>query len=312
MLQGQALIEQWRKRLRADALRSLYGNHDAWPGTLPLLAGGPWPQRGEEQLTQLREWDEWLSERWRTPLSVQAPGADAHIELYGLDSVCFGPLDNTRAVGRLSREILKKLAKAIDGRQQLGGRRYRILATHHPLAYPFQRAQTSAAYMPWLRTMHLEHAAEAIRFLKNEKAAIAALAPSIHLILSGHTHAAHPARQLPATVKDVYQETLGPTQMQLVAGPLMLVSDRERARAGATPRATAPGSGDFAQPEVLDWNQQFEVLRFYFQRGATSEQLLLKRFLVVRSPNEPSYMVWPEGSHTVDGDDAISVLAWPR
>lgn len=38
--QGWQKLKQWQELLGKCPMRVLYGNHDAWPGTLPGLAGG--------------------------------------------------------------------------------------------------------------------------------------------------------------------------------------------------------------------------------------------------------------------------------
>lgn len=44
---GWIKLKRWRVALGDCPMRVLYGNQDAWPGTLPILAGGGWRERSE-------------------------------------------------------------------------------------------------------------------------------------------------------------------------------------------------------------------------------------------------------------------------
>lgn len=188
------------------------------------------------QRSRLHERPEWCDEGWLDPLCVAIPGTDDRIELYALNTVCFGVLENTRAIGRINQEALKQLASAIEAHRRQSGKSYRILATHHPVAFPFNQAETAVprswwlplTWLPLIRTMHLAGTPKIIDFLKNDATVNATpdLSPYIHLFLAGHTHASFPGAPLPRTVKEAYHGPLGDRQMQLVAGPLMLVRDR--------------------------------------------------------------------------------------
>jgi hypothetical protein len=289
-------------------MRILYGNHDAWPGTLPILAGGGWRQRSELQRSRLSARLEWWEERWRDdPLYVDIPGTSHRIELYALNSVCFGAVENTQAIGRVNQEDLKRLALAIKEHHRASEKSYRILATHHPVAFPFDKTETSIRWLPLIRTMHLAGAHSVIEFLKNDTGVDATpeLSPYIHLFLAGHTHASFPGTPLPRTVKEAYHGPLGDRQMQLVGGPLMLVRDRERVAQDTLPRIRRRTQKDFPQPLVFDANQQFEILRFSY-KSDSGGGLLLRRYVLARTPNEPDYMLVPELG--ANGQYATSLL----
>ena len=116
--EGQNFFEGLKARLGGCRFRTIYGNHDAWPGIQPILL----PERDykelmREQMTFLRSWNEWDFIPPPVPLSVAVPGAaNARIELYALNSVCEGLFDNARAVGHLERTLLDSLEQDIQQR----------------------------------------------------------------------------------------------------------------------------------------------------------------------------------------------------
>ena len=86
----------------------------------------------------------------------------------------------------------------------------------------------------------------------------------VHLVLSGHTHLAHPATGLHGDVVDVHQGLLSPWQLQLVGGSLMLNKSRRAARQMIPPgAAVAVRDHDRFVPSTVDGtNCQAQILRF--------------------------------------------------
>jgi hypothetical protein len=143
--------------------------------------------------------------------------------------------------------------------------------------------------------MHLDDSHKVIEFLKNDATvnATSNLSPYIHLFLAGHTHASFPAAPLPRTVREAYHGRLGNRQIQLVAGPLMLVRDRERVAEGTPLRIIRKEAKDFPEPRVCDHNQQFQLLRFFYEPDQGGG-LRLRCYVFARTPNEGDYLVVPE------------------
>jgi 3',5'-cyclic AMP phosphodiesterase CpdA len=291
---GRRRLESWRELLHNCKARLLFGNHDAWPGTQPALrAFDNFVDHITRQWERLSQWSEFHPESWLDPLSITIPGIDARIELYGLNSVCFGWYNNFRAIGRLEPVDLEALAAQIRARQErLQTRAYRILALHHPIAFPWPLSHTC---MPFFKLLLLEDSTRVIENLKNEsnESWSAELSPYIHLLLSGHTHLGLPGIRLPRTVKEAYQGRLGTKQLQLVAGPLMLVGDREEVRQALGPQTKLRDRRDFAQPYVFDATQQFQILRFY-RSEELANGLYLERRVLARLPNADGYQSLPE------------------
>ncbi|HMN82026.1 MAG TPA: hypothetical protein PKA20_19165, partial [Burkholderiaceae bacterium] len=64
----QDRLRDWEATLLGCQLRTLYGNHDAWPGIQPALRGGMDHRRlADVQRTRVEEWPCWRSEKWRDP-----------------------------------------------------------------------------------------------------------------------------------------------------------------------------------------------------------------------------------------------------
>lgn len=256
---GQQHLKLWQKALGNCPVRSLYGNHDAWPGTLPgLLPGSITAQQA--RLGSMEEWNpaEWL----RSPLSVAIPGSGASIELFALDSVCWSAIRNTRAVGRIDSSAMEALVARMRISNAAGTQGLRILAMHHPLAFPWEDGEVRAAGV--FSAMKLLNDEKHARRLRNDKNDPKNFGPLVHLALSGHTHLAHPATGLHGDVVDVHQGLLSPWQLQLVGGSLMLNKSRRAARQMIPPgAAVAVRDHDRFVPSTVDGtNCQAQILRF--------------------------------------------------
>jgi 3',5'-cyclic AMP phosphodiesterase CpdA len=285
---AQTRLGQWRDALQGCEVRWLYGNHDAWPGTQPGVVAGPgFEAIGEAQRNLILEWEPWQPHRWLDPLVAQGPNG-VRIECYALDTVSFGWWDNLRAIGRIDGKVLSGLCNQIASRDAASA--LRILATHHPIAFPYEARDESKWFV---QQMVLAQSGKVIERLRNETEQIAALRPYVHLFLAGHTHLGMPGQRLPNNVKEAYQGELGKTQLQLVAGALQLVRDREALKEAIGPQVLLKDRVDFSAPWVFDANQQFQILRFYFD-PKTKNGLRLERQVMARLPNDP------EGYRAVD------------
>jgi hypothetical protein len=243
---AHSLLDTWRQILAPCQALSLFGNHDAWPGTQPaLLAGAGYAKRIEAQRALFQQWPAWDARRWmQQPLVTSPPTGLPRIELYGLNSVSFGLLDNTRAVGRIVPEDVDAMCHEIEGRAT--GPVYRALATHHPIAFPYEPDEVSE--LPLAKTMLLANHRRLAGRLKNDPPRPGTRSrPFIHLVLSGHTHLGLPAT-MPSTVKESRQGEFGRDQLQLVAGSLMLVRNDEAVKAGWTPQVMSKLRDDFTHP----------------------------------------------------------------
>ncbi|MCI0627700.1 MAG: metallophosphoesterase [Acidobacteria bacterium] len=266
---GRKYLDEWRSDLGDCELRTLYGNHDAWPEILPThvifgcMLGEIKIQR--QRITTRPEWNfaDWLD----NPLTVEIPGTAAHgasrIELYALDSVCWGAFSNTRAVGRISAADLETLRKRL--REQWQGsqtRHFRIIALHHPLAFPYTYKKSHSLVV--LPSMTLRQTAKVMRELRNDRDDPRLLGPLAHLFLSGHTHTAYPAGSIPDGIMG-NQGLLSAAQLQLVGGPLMLNKSERAANAAVNQEPTQESRQKRRyMKSVMDWsNCQAQILRFY-------------------------------------------------
>ena len=165
--------------------------------------------------------------------------------------------------------------------QSAGVPALRILATHHPLAFPYEDRDER---MWFIQQMILAQSGRLVDAFRNETSKSAALRPLVHLFLSGHTHLGMPGQPLPENVKEAYQGRLGSNQLQLVSGATMLIRDREAVRQQIGPQVDLKDRKDFAIPHVFDANQQFQILRFFFDESRP-DSLRMDRTVMARLPN---------------------------
>lgn len=160
---AQDRLEQWRNALGGCEARWLFGNHDAWPGTQPgVQTGAGFERISEDQKNLVYSWAPWQQHKWLDPLVANGPNG-LRIECYGLNSVCFGWWDNLRAIGRIDRSELEGLCSKIAARDPAPS--FRILATHHPVAFPYEARDES---MWFVQQMVLAQSGKVIDRLRNE------------------------------------------------------------------------------------------------------------------------------------------------
>lgn len=255
MQAGERHLAQWKAALGDCEVRTLFGNHDAWPGTQPGLA--PWAVGSQQTLVaQQQGWDtrDWL----RSPLSVTLPWGTDTIRLYALNSVCWTLASNVLAVGEVDLASQQALVARLRLDVACGERGLRILGLHHPVAFPWTDNEShKAGIVPQMRLKDDEDVASWLSNSANDPAGIGPLA---HLILSGHTHLSHPAPGCRDDVVNIHQGVLSPYQLQLVGGALMLNKSRRSAQGNAAPSARAH---DHFAPSTVDGARcQAQILRF--------------------------------------------------
>lgn len=282
---GAAYLQLWAQALRGASVRTLFGNHDAWPGTLPLLRpGGIKAQRRIVEAVS-----GWNPKLWRSSrLSVPIPGrAGHHIDLYAIDSVCWGVSRNTRAVGHLKKAALRSLQSMLGVAKLHERQGVRVLALHHPLAFPWTTKEARKFLVFKMMRLLKDHAHA--RRLRNDGNDPEGIGPWIHLFLSGHTHLRHPANGLPPDVTDVHQGLLDRLQLQLVGGPLMLNRSRAAARQPSSSAPAVERAHDEFSPSTVDTRTcQAQILRFLVS-PAHPRSLYLIRIPVVSVDGGATY-----------------------
>lgn len=258
---GGRMLDAWSQALGGCPVRSLYGNHDMWPQTLPLLNRAD----VKAQWQAVRSTPGWNPPDWLTsPLSAPIPGHHATIELYALDTIAWGSVlgvaKNTLAVGQVRGQDLLHLRMRLQGEADRGVRGLRILALHHPVAFPWlDKEVTTYGRLP---TMKLLKAHNVASYLNNEGGIPAGIGPWAHLLLSGHTHMSHPAAGLAGDVASLAQRPLGPYQAQLVGSSMMLNSSSKATRADQVVAENRTVDG-FAPSSIYAHPCLAQILQFY-------------------------------------------------
>jgi hypothetical protein len=277
-----ASLAEWLKVWSARFLQAmapnaqqvvLYGNHDAWPGTFPLLA----PFKMATQRDDLRRTR--FKGSWPLPpLTADIPGSNGlRVELYVANTVDHRALQNAAALGVAApdrwwedeppmagptpADDIRRLV--LDAPDQGHGSRFRILATHYPVRDPESARQFFEV---------LSNRAEFGRGLAGRPGGHQ---PLVHVLLSGHRHQVFPASgALPADLADADHSPLprGVCQMQSASLSQLQAND------------TLPAS-ESAQPSLLSgasiYPFQCTLLRLYKIADAPLK-LLVERRLVVR------------------------------
>lgn len=268
-------LNAYRKILGAKKLFSIYGNHDAWPGTFPLRAS----------FKDLRQHRDALRAglfkgRWpRGALSARIPGTKSKLLLYALNSVIDDRWYNTFARGEVAGDPwwaaqdiqagqLAEFAHDMEKNFHADGktRDFRILAIHHPVHYPPPRSKWT------MSLMNDQAVANAlIEFDKKERGKLA------HLVLSGHTHETYPGiGKLPGNAVGTVYKPLASGQLQLVAGSL----------------AQAPRDADRASTTVGSFiPHQCQILTFWARSGTADRMLEIERRIVGRPGGTGKYKI---------------------
>ena len=288
---GGRMLKTWSDALGGCPVRSLYGNHDMWPQTLPLL------NRGDvrAQWDRIRSVEGWDVPSWITaPLSTAIPGHNGTIDLYALDTIACGSVlgvaKNTLAVGQILGQDLLHFRMLLEGYAKRGGAGLRILALHHPLAFPWLDKEVST--YGGLPTMKLQKDHKVGASLRNDLGIPNCIGPWAHLMLSGHTHMSHPGPGLDGDVASLAQTPLGAYQAQLVGSSLMLNRD-SRSRKGGPPTVDERDVKGFAPSNIYAHPCQAHILRFYASSDPTEPWLQMIRIPVYSDD---------AGRHYVAGD----------
>lgn len=286
---GNRLLAYWAKELGNHKIFSIYGNHDAWPGTLPLVQGN----LIQEQRSAVHKTPGWNPLSWiNSPLEINIPDSNSKIQLFGLDTVNWSLFLNTLALGSVDSSSYATLQKRIAEDVLTGQKNYRILATHHPFAFPWKSHEIlNFGVIPSMRILRSNHWIHKLNAFAD--------GPLAHLLLAGHTHLAHPGLKLPDCVTKVEQGYLSPYQLQLVGGALML--NTSSVRNGITPpneiEHSIRSASNFNPPTVLSYSCQAQILRFsYYPRSP--QKLSLIRMPVISHCGE-KYFVGPPTDTTV-------------
>jgi hypothetical protein len=230
---------------------SIYGNHDAWAGKLPIWTAQSAVASKKKALAKLK----YSIDTPMLALQADIPNGGA-IQLYALDSIAHNWWLNLRAIGEVSEEQLEAFATLVDANYTGGQPQFRILAVHHPVHYPPPR--------PSLQ-MSLSNDERVANFLHTQSPKGAY--PLAHLVISGHTHFLYPQHgSLPSQPSLCAHPHLGDEQCQFVVGSLMQL-DTHHKRAG--------------------WPHQCEILRLYYSPSDPSV-LLMERLLAARQAG-PNY-----------------------
>jgi len=229
---------------------STYGNHDAWPGKLPLFAESA-AIKGQAQVLSAHQY---AVASPQLSLSTAIPHGAGAVQLYFVDSVIHDRWMNTMALGGISNGQLDALRKLVD--QHFAPERHdlRILAVHHPVHYPPPRPDLH---------MVMSNDEKVAGVLETKSPAGAY--PLVHLVLSGHTHSLYPLQgKLPLEPSLCTHPPLGSDQCQLIVGSLMQL-DRYNKRLG--------------------WPHQCQILRLYCSKSKPFA-LAVERLLVARQGGE--------------------------
>lgn len=293
---GEQYLQAWSQALGNCPVRTLYGNHDMWPGTLPAFNLSEVRQQRE----RVRRTPGWDVHAWVTsPLSAPIPGRNATIDLYALDTIAWGSLwgalRNTRAVGQLRAAEVLHLQAMLAGAARRHSNGLRVLAIHHPLAFPWSRAEVRSGLAS---TMQLLKGQKWAAIVRNDQNVPPGIGPWAHLILSGHTHMSHPGHGVSRDVTSLSQGPLDAYQLQLVGGSLMLNRSSADRGDGGTPAHRR--DADLFEPATVDPHPcQAQILRFFASRDPDDTWIEMVRT-----------QVWSDddGRHYVMGDPATLTL----
>jgi len=274
----QASLQEWdvwTKRFAAAAqphgkIMRVYGNHDGWPGTFPLLAPGGM----DAQRDMLRQ--NFFPETWpETPWTVAIPGTSSFIELCAVNTVDHTLVKNAFALGLAARDRhwarfptippdtpANDLAnKALAQAPVTGGNNLRVAVMHYPVA------DCATSGNPQLQKV----LANRKRFARDLQTHNIVKPLVTHLLLAGHTHSPFPdIGRLPRDARAAQHNPLVAGQCQIVSGSLSQeILPGGKLKLGAT----------WAERMVFNSPYQCSVLRFYSQPNDPNE-IIMKRAIV--------------------------------
>lgn len=236
----------------------VYGNHDVWPGALPLFARADLDaRRSALRARPLHAADRPARALRAGPFSV-----------WYLDSVRHGRFENTLALGHIGAD--RYWEKERNLRPQLDAlvaaateSELRIALTHHPVLQP-------SKWRPW---KGLRNWAEMEKGLSSADPA-GGRHRLVRVVLSGHTHALYPP--LGRLRADIATRNARQVHAQLVIG---------------TATQIRHGDHKALQPD-LEQHHCWQLLRFWEEPGG---QLVLERVVFARSAGatpdyEPAYI----------------------
>lgn len=247
-----------------QAASQLYGNHDAWPNTLPCLARNDIDSHRRE----LRK-SYFPTILPAPPLAIMSPDKQLAIQLFNLNSVLHDWRENTLALGEIQEDYywqhgrtaptpdaqIIELKKLIDTTPCEAKHQLRVVTTHHPVFFPPPRPSAS---------MVMKNDADIAYKLSGPAGKKSP--PLAHLILSGHTHGTYPDKGLlPPSTRNISQYPLSDDQIQLVVGTLF------QHRYGKS------NSQDFNSVNP----HQCQILRFFYSPKRPQE-VLMDRLLAAR------------------------------
>lgn len=231
-----------------DEIASIYGNHDAWPGSQPLLCSQSTNNRHRTNLRNV-----WYTDRYPSRvLSKAMRYRDGDVVLTMLNSVLHERLRNGLARGEINHDRwwetehepielqqMTELAKLMRERARTDRHLFSIAAVHHPVYDPYTAVDAS--------TMLLDNRQAVCDMMRAfEKLETY---PMVNLFLSGHVHETFPeVGNFPTQLGGCGHGFLCDSQAQLITGTLLKETDPRNSREDGLSR-------------VLPW--QFQVLRLY-------------------------------------------------
>ena len=271
----------------------IYGNHDAWPGTQPILAN---KERIEEHRERLRR--EFFKYRApEDPLALPLPGGRSNVLVYRLNTVLHDRLPNFLALGEVQHdrywehdpaptpgEQLRTMLDDACDRESQDGLAFRIVLSHHPVREP--------EGLNYKLTMRLINDEETARILSQELVGEPGT-PLAHLVLSGHTHETHPRPGRLAA--GVTSDEQADRPAQLVVGSLSKIF--------WLPQQVFE-TNDVVPPEIENshdsqWPHQCQILRLYFD-PSKPRQLRTERLIAAREYGRGEFKFVPHSGGISD------------
>jgi 3',5'-cyclic AMP phosphodiesterase CpdA len=252
--------QYWRDRVRSQRERhtrcwiDLFGNHDVWPGTLPLFD----PTCIERVVQVLR--DQFFPDQM--PIVHRIALESFVLKLYAVNSVLHGPIENTKAAGELHPDVvdmttpfegavepLAALTTCLGETEGTGARVIRGLLMHHP-PHHFVKPGIDSSEGGLRNAAHLGECLETY---------------PVELVLAGHRHFVHPPRELK---QPPAQAPLPPRTLQLVCGsPTQESTARTSHEADVIPlrpQSTSQMKPSFSVYELHDRDSKIELKRIIY------------------------------------------------